>query len=91
MPCRLSSPPDLDYSDVLIGKMKQRYPTLHWRALDVRDLAENADTVLGGAGSWDVILDKGTMDALMAERGSVWDPSPTVRENVRREIDGVVQ
>ncbi|MCO5569351.1 hypothetical protein L7F22_023063 [Adiantum nelumboides] len=32
----------------------------------------------------------GTMDALMAEKGSVWDPSETVRSNVQAEIDGVV-
>lgn len=31
------------------------------------------------------------MDALMAEKGSVWDPSPEVRESVRKEIDGVMQ
>lgn len=30
------------------------------------------------------------MDALMAEKGSVWDPSETVRSNVQAEIDGVV-
>lgn len=49
---------------------------------------ENAES-LGGAQTWDVVLDKGTMDALMAEKGSVWDPSETVRENVRQEVDGI--
>ncbi|PWN32276.1 uncharacterized protein FA14DRAFT_162445 [Meira miltonrushii] len=81
---------NLDYSDILIQKMKIRHPEQDWRTMDVRELSENADQ-LGGAESWDVILDKGTMDALMAERGSVWDPSDTVRTNVKREIDGVLQ
>lgn len=58
--------------------------------MDVRELQERADE-LGGKDSWDAIIDKGTMDALMAEKGSVWDPSDAVRENVKREMDGVLQ
>jgi EEF1A lysine methyltransferase 4 len=81
---------NLDYSDVLIQKMKARFPDQDWRTMDVRELKENANQ-LGGKESWDIILDKGTMDALMAERGSVWDPSEIVRTNVKREIDGVLQ
>lgn len=63
---------------------------MDWRVMDVRELQERADE-LGGKDSWDVIIDKGTMDALMAEKGSVWDPSDKVRENVKREMDGVLQ
>jgi hypothetical protein len=34
----------------------------------------------------------GTLDALMAEtNGSVWDPSPEVRDNIDREVEGVLQ
>lgn len=34
----------------------------------------------------------GTLDALMAEtKGSVWDPSERVRQNIDREVDGVIQ
>lgn len=81
---------NLDYSDILIQKMKARFPDQDWRTMDVRELKENANQ-LGGKESWDIVLDKGTMDALMAERGSVWDPSEIVRTNVKREIDGVLQ
>ncbi|WFD34271.1 hypothetical protein MCUN1_001108 [Malassezia cuniculi] len=74
---------------VLIDKMSARHPELDWRVMDVRELSENAES-LGGKGSCDAIIDKGTMDALMAENGSVWDPSEQVLDNVRREVDGVV-
>ncbi|WFD21250.1 hypothetical protein MCAP1_003511 [Malassezia caprae] len=80
---------NLDYSAVLIEKMQQRVPELDWRVMDIRELCENADD-LGGPGTWDVIIDKGTMDALMAENGSVWNPSEHVLNNVAREVDGVL-
>ncbi|EPQ29655.1 uncharacterized protein PFL1_02875 [Pseudozyma flocculosa PF-1] len=44
-----------------------------------------------GEGTWDVAIDKGTMDAFMAEKGSVWDPSPRVRALVKGEVDGVLR
>lgn len=127
---------DVDYSSVLISKMKTRHPEMDWRVMDVKELIENHDEL----GDFDVCLDKGktlgridfqiltnvvivektkvikhqakqlsalfrlslfhfditfsltgTMDALMAEKGSVWDPSPQVRESVKREVDGVLQ
>jgi hypothetical protein len=81
---------DLDYSDVLISKMQSRFPSMDWRVMDVREIKERSEE-LGGRESWDVVIDKGTMDALMAEKGSVWDPSDVVRENVRREVDGVLE
>jgi len=57
MSCELTA--DLDYSAVLIEKMRHRVPELDWRVMDIRDLCEHADE-LGGPGTWDVIIDKGT-------------------------------
>lgn len=69
--------------------MKARVPEQEWKVMDIRELQEHAEE-LGGIGSWDVIIDKGTMDALMAENGSVWNPSEQVLDNVAREINGVL-
>ena len=80
---------NLDYSAVVIDKMQARFPELDWRVMDIRDLDKHADK-LGGPASWDVIVDKGTMDALMAENGSVWSPSEQVLNNVAQEVDGVL-
>ena len=49
---------DLDYSPIIIEKMRLRVPELDWRVMDIRELEQHADE-LGGAGSWDVIIDKG--------------------------------
>ncbi|WFD45137.1 hypothetical protein MPSI1_003814 [Malassezia psittaci] len=80
---------NLDYSSVLIEKMRTRAPQMQWKVMDIRYLREHADQ-LGGLESWDVIIDKGTMDALMAENASVWNPSDQVLDNVAREVDGVL-
>lgn len=86
---------NLDFSEVLIDQMRAKYPQpeLSWHVMDVRELAENAEGhALGGSGTFDAIIDKGTLDALTAEtNGSVWDPSDQVKDNVRREVEGVIQ
>ena len=48
-----------DYSEVCIEKMSSRYPDQSWRVSDATNMKEFAD------GSIDVVLDKGTMDALL--------------------------
>ena len=83
--------------------MRARVPELEWRVMDIRELEQHAST-LGGPATWDVIVDKGvyfllflsylqtgTMDALMAENGSVWNPSEQVLQNVAAEVQGVLQ
>lgn len=44
-----------------------------------------------GDESFDVVIDKGTMDALMCDKGDVWDPSEELIAEVKAEVDEVVR
>lgn len=55
--------------------MKERYPTYQWVVSNIKDLKEFAD------GEFDIVFDKATMDALVVDEGSVWNPNPnTVKD-----------
>ena len=41
--------------------------------------------------SFDVAIDKGTMDALMCDRGDVWSPDEELIKTVAQEVDEVVR
>ncbi|CAH7676353.1 S-adenosyl-L-methionine-dependent methyltransferase [Phakopsora pachyrhizi] len=41
--------------------------------------------------SFDIVIDKGTMDALMCSKGDVWDPPVEVIENCKKEVDEVIR
>ncbi|KAF7977713.1 hypothetical protein HWV62_2986 [Athelia sp. TMB] len=74
---------NIDYSSALIAQMKDKHsasrPEMEWHEMDIRKLTFEDD-------SFDVALDKGTMDALMTGKGDVWDPSEEVVNNVTREV-----
>ncbi|KAJ1724770.1 hypothetical protein LPJ53_000977 [Coemansia erecta] len=76
---------NVDYSDVVIDQMRQRtahQPKMTWRVMDVREMALDDASI-------DVAIDKGTLDALMCEKGDVWDPSPELCQNIAGEVDEV--
>jgi SAM-dependent methyltransferase len=64
---------NIDYSEVVISVMKERHsverPNMEWRVMDMTDLSELADE------TFDVVIDKAAMDAMMAVEGDVWNPS----------------
>lgn len=83
---------NIDYSSNLISRLARRYPDQTYLEMDITQLtlAPNV-SLLGGACSFDIALDKGTMDALMAEAkgSSVWNPSDKVITNIRAMLQGV--
>ena len=62
---------NIDFSEMVIEKMKQLHehdrPGMKWVVQDMTDLQFRA-------GSFDVVLDKASMDALMVSEVDVWDP-----------------
>ncbi|EST09228.1 hypothetical protein PSEUBRA_001182 [Kalmanozyma brasiliensis GHG001] len=83
---------NIDYSSNLISSLSRRYPDQTWIEMDITQLSLPSNiTTLGGQGSFDIALDKGTMDALMAEGkgSSVWNPSDKVVDDVRTMLNGV--
>ncbi len=64
---------NIDFSDVCIENMKKRNevsrPNMKWLCKDMTELDEFATD------SFDVIVDKASMDALHVDEGDVWDPN----------------
>ncbi|ETS65326.1 hypothetical protein PaG_00055 [Moesziomyces aphidis] len=83
---------NIDYSSTLITRMSQRYPDQSWLEMDITQLDHACNlSTLGGEASFDIALDKGTMDALMAEGkgSSVWNPSTKVLTDINLMLNGV--
>ncbi|MBW0491624.1 hypothetical protein O181_031339, partial [Austropuccinia psidii MF-1] len=79
---------NIDFSKTLIEMMKSQdsfeTPEMTWIEADVRSLPFEDN-------SFDVAIDKGTMDALMCAKGDVWDPPSEVVENCKLEVDEVAR
>ncbi|KIY68899.1 S-adenosyl-L-methionine-dependent methyltransferase [Cylindrobasidium torrendii FP15055 ss-10] len=79
---------NVDYSSVVIAQMKARHegvrPGMEWKVMDVRALEFND-------ASFDVAIDKGTMDAMMTAKGDVWDPPAQVIADCTAEVSSVLR
>ncbi|KAF7316464.1 Methyltransf-25 domain-containing protein [Mycena indigotica] len=79
---------NVDYSGVVVEQMRARHaekrPELEWLEMDVRDL-KFPDA------SFDVAIDKGTMDAMMTAKGDVWDPPQQVVDDCTAEVDETIR
>lgn len=65
----------IDYSDVVIENMRRMHsvvrPEMQWQVMDMTQMSFEPN-------SFDVVLDKAAMDALLVEEGDVWDPEQEV-------------
>ncbi|XP_042315822.1 EEF1A lysine methyltransferase 4 [Sceloporus undulatus] len=72
----------IDYSEACIRSMKNRYahcPGLHWAVMDARALAFTDE-------SFDVVLEKGTLDSMMVGERDPW----TVSQEAKLLLDQVL-
>ncbi len=77
---------NIDYSNVLIEKMREANaesrPLMQWLFMDMTALTFDDQ-------SFDVVIDKAAMDALMVDEGDVWYPHSGVVEAVDKMCKGV--
>ncbi|XP_034989484.2 EEF1A lysine methyltransferase 4 isoform X2 [Zootoca vivipara] len=77
----------IDYSPICIASVRDRYahcPGLHWAVMDAQAL-----TFVDG--SFDVVLEKGTLDSMMVEETDPWNVSSEARvllDQVLTEVSG---
>jgi hypothetical protein len=78
-----------DYSQVLIDNMKELHGEIpgefEWMVGDMTDLGSAGFT----PASFDVIIEKASLDALTVNEGDPWNPREEVVENVRKVMQGV--
>ncbi|KAA1469067.1 S-adenosyl-L-methionine-dependent methyltransferase [Dentipellis sp. KUC8613] len=79
---------NIDYSPVVVEQMRNRHqnsrPEMSWHEMDIRALTF-------GDSTFDVAIDKGTMDAMMTAKGDVWDPPQQVIDDCTKEVDEVLR
>lgn len=76
---------NIDFSGTVIERMREKsrcMPSLKWHVMDMLDLKFKGET-------FDVVLDKGSIDSLMVDQGDVWNPKPEVLERVEKALSEV--
>jgi len=76
---------NIDFSENCIQTMKFRNKDrdyMIWETMDIKDMSF-------GDSMFNVAIDKGTMDALLCEKGDVWDPEPELMAEIKKYVDEV--
>ncbi|KAK9469218.1 S-adenosyl-L-methionine-dependent methyltransferase [Lipomyces arxii] len=77
---------NIDFASTCIEQMGELYKNdkgMTWQVMDVRDMVAFADN------TFDVAIDKGTLDALLSYTGSVWDIPVEIKESTAKYMDEV--
>ncbi|KAF8605844.1 S-adenosyl-L-methionine-dependent methyltransferase [Ceratobasidium sp. AG-I] len=75
---------NIDFSSVVIERMREIQPYMQWIEMDIRDLKFEDE-------SFDILIDKGTMDAMLTGTTDVWNPAPEVVQNCEKEVAEAVR
>lgn len=76
---------NIDYSSVCISRMSARHkdcPGMTWHEMDVRQLSFPD-------ASFDVVLEKATLDAIMVEEKSPWELSPQTASFIHQALQEI--
>jgi SAM-dependent methyltransferase len=72
---------NIDYSPVVIDAMRAKHqstrPKMEWQVMDMTDMSALPNE------SYDVVIDKAAMDAIMTHEGDVWNPDDSVVAQAR--------
>ena len=64
---------NIDFSEVCIERMQLKHsnsrPDMSWVTMDMTELTFDDE-------SFDIVIDKASMDAILVDEGDVWDPEP---------------
>ncbi|WVQ69170.1 uncharacterized protein L199_007386 [Kwoniella botswanensis] len=79
---------NIDYSKIVIDQMKDRHsvsrPKMEWLEMDILDLGFEDE-------SFDMVVDKGTMDAMLTTKGDPWNPDEKDIRTCTQEVTEAIR
>ncbi|WWD00496.1 hypothetical protein V866_007412 [Kwoniella sp. B9012] len=79
---------NIDYSKIVIDQMKDRHsvsrPKMKWLEMDILDLGFEDE-------SFDMVVDKGTMDAMLTTKGDPWNPDEKDIRTCTQEVTEAIR
>ncbi|ETN70798.1 methyltransferase domain protein, partial [Necator americanus] len=76
---------NVDYSEVLVDSRRSSFPNMKWICDDIRSLASIP------SGSFDVVIEKATLEALLVTEKSPWNPSDVALETIDSVFESIAR
>ena len=75
---------NIDYSDVVVDKMREKYGNdcVRYTCMDMLNMTYEDN-------AFDVVIDKATMDVVMTDNKDPWNPTPAVKERAKTVLKNV--